>query len=80
MFEVSDISVTGVFITETPDDWFIEGQGILFDFVIGHPPEEKTIPIEGRVSRVNPDGMGVIYRPPSANWPAILQKITSREV
>lgn len=79
MFEVADISVTGVFITQTPD-WFAEGQGILFDFVIGHPPDEKVIPIEGRITRINDNGIGVIYRPPSTNWPSILQKITSREV
>lgn len=79
MFEVSDISVTGAFIPDTPD-WFVQGQGILFDLVIGNPPNERTIPIEGRISRVEENGIGIIYRPPSSNWPAILQKITSREV
>ena len=79
MFEVADISVTGVFILDTPD-WFVKGQGILFDFVIGNPPNEKTVPIEGRVSRIEETGVGLIYRPPSSNWPAILQKITSREI
>jgi len=79
MYEVADISVTGAFIPGTPD-WFVQGQGLLFDFVIGNPPDEKIIPIEGRIARIDYEGIGIIYRPPSANWPTILQKISSRQV
>jgi len=79
LFEVSDISATGAFILQTPD-WFVEGQGLLFDFVIGNPPNEKVLPIEGRVIRVEEDGIAVVYRPPGPAWLKVLQKITSHEV
>jgi len=79
MFDVAGLSVIGVFVLCTAD-WYVKGQGILFDFVIGNPPDEKTIPSEGRISRVDENGIGVIYQPPGDNWPAILQKISSREV
>lgn len=79
LYEVSDISVTGAYILQAPD-WFVQGQGLEFDFVIGHPPDEKVIPVEGRIARINDDGIGVIYRPPGPAWAKVLHKITSHEV
>ncbi len=78
IYEVFDISLTGAYISQAPD-WFVQGQGLEFDFLIGNPPEEKVIPVEGRIVRIDQDGMGVIYRPPGPTWAKVLEKITSHE-
>lgn len=64
---VVNISTKGVFVQGAPS-WIVEGQGIVLELMVPIRSEIAYVPIQGRVTRKGPDGIGIRYMAPHTNW------------
>jgi len=74
---VQNISISGIFMNGTPN-WFVSGQGVVFELLVPIRGELAPVLTQGRVTRLQEGGAAVHYRSPHPNWGRLMAGYLSK--
>ena len=78
VMRIPNISANGLLVTDGMPEWAAPGQGVVFDLNLPGNDRMKSTTAQGRITRIDEDGVAVRYTSWEPNWERIMTGYLSK--